>query len=340
MRYVSTLALLAVLLPSSAIAQDAGDDVTGLAQAAQEGTARAEQANQAAQQSAVEEPGDENIPIVGASRLLQSLDELDRPLSPEEITAYGAAIQSQMPMPPELIRDYKRRVNESQRAAAMPPSGFRPNSVSDQIRVSLEAKGKAPKVATSPGTVSVLAFYDRTGEAWPVASYVVGRPDAFQVYALQEGSNQVAITPLVTHGYSNLIISLVGEDRPLVVDMETNEQMTHFRRDLVVNGLGPNAVVSTGPAEPPMRASDDVMMAFVQGADLPGNAVRLSTDNSAVSAWLYNGELYIRTENTLISPSWSASLTGPGSIHAYRLKPTPVALITRNGSVEKVRIYR
>ncbi|WP_299641220.1 hypothetical protein, partial [uncultured Tateyamaria sp.] len=31
-----------------------------------------------------------DFPIVGAQELLQSLDDLDRPLTPEEITAYGA----------------------------------------------------------------------------------------------------------------------------------------------------------------------------------------------------------------------------------------------------------
>jgi len=50
---------------------------------------------------------------VGATELLKSLDDLDRPLTPEEITAYGAALQSQFPMTPEMFRDYRRRVDES-----------------------------------------------------------------------------------------------------------------------------------------------------------------------------------------------------------------------------------
>ncbi len=58
----------------------------------------------------------------------------------------------------------------------------------------------------------------------------------FQVYALQEGSNQIAVTPLVTHGYSNLIISLVEEDRPIVINLETSDTKTHFRRDITVEG--------------------------------------------------------------------------------------------------------
>ena len=327
--------ILLITLPVMTFAQTIDSQPqTGVAEAAAKGTARAKETDR---QSV---PANPPMPIIGATRLLRSLNDLNRHLSPEEITAYGVAIQSQMPMTPDLIRDYRRRVNESQKAAALPPSGHRPRSISDQIRVSLNARGKTPNVATSPGTVSVLAFYDRTGEAWPIASYVVGRPDAFQVYALQEGSNQIAITPLINHGYSNLVISLVGEDRPLVIDMETNENFTHFKRYVLVNGLGPNAVVPTSAAKQSLQASDSLMMAFVQGTGLPRNAIKLTTDHSAVSAWLYDGNLYIRTQNTLMSPSWTSSLTGAGHIHAYKLKPTPVALISRNGVVETVRISR
>ncbi|TIU22942.1 MAG: hypothetical protein E5W49_05445, partial [Mesorhizobium sp.] len=106
-----------------------------------------------------------------------------------------------MPMSPEIIRDYRRRIDESQKAAAMPPSGMRARPISDSVRMSLKSNQALQTLLTTPNTVSVMAFYDRTGKAWPIASYVVGRSDSFQVYALQEGSNQLAVTPLVTHGY-------------------------------------------------------------------------------------------------------------------------------------------
>ncbi len=188
---------------------------------------------QAAQRQPRQAP---NVPIIGARRLMQSLSELDRPLTPEEITAYGATVQSLMPMSPEIIRDYRRRVDESQKAAAMPPSGFRARPISDSVRMSLKSNQALQTLYTTPNTVSVMAFYDRTGKAWPIASFVVGRADSFQVYALQEGSNQIAVTPLVTHGYSNLIISLVEEDRPIVINLETSDTKTHFRRDITVEG--------------------------------------------------------------------------------------------------------
>ncbi|AQZ54255.1 intracellular multiplication protein IcmK [Martelella mediterranea] len=332
-------AVLCVLLMTTApaLAQDAP---SGLAQAAAQGTQRAEQINQQqADQQQYEQP-DSEFPVIGSDHLLKSLDELDRPLSPEEITAYGAAVQSQMPMTPELIRDYKRRVNESQKAAAQPATGFRPKAISDQVQVSLEAAAQTTAIKTSPGTISNLAFFDRTGKAWPIASYGVGRPNAFQVYAMQEGSNQLMITPLLPHAFTNLTVSLVGEDRPLIIDVETNEKVTQYRRDYQVDGLGPNAHVSTAVSAPPSRASNQVMMAFVQGAGIPQNATRLSTDEPSVSAWRYGKDLYIRTTSTLLSPSWTESQTGPGSVHAYKLKPTPVALISSDGSVKKVRIFQ
>ncbi len=119
-------------------------------------------------------------------RLLSSLAELDRPLSPEEITAYGQSLRQQFPLNPDMIRDYKRRLNESQRAAALPPSGIRPQAITQSLRVSLDTRGPTPQLDTSPGTVSIISFFDRTGAPWPIASFVVGREDAFEVYAMQE----------------------------------------------------------------------------------------------------------------------------------------------------------
>jgi intracellular multiplication protein IcmK len=291
------------------------------------------------QQQQVTPPGD--FPIVGAQDLLQSLDDLDRPLTPEEITAYGAAIQSQFPMTPEMIRDYRRRVDESQKAAASPPSGQFPKPITDAKRLTLDSAQEPEILLTGPDTVSVMAFYDRTGAAWPIASYVIGKPKSFQVYAMQEGSNQLAVTPLVPHGFSNIAVSLVGESRPLVFDVRTNSLNTHYRRDFTVHGLGPNAAsrpLQTRQSEPVARASNDVMMAFATGADIPGNAVRLSTDNPSVRAWSYDGAIYLQSADAIISPPASRILTGPGQVKAYRVRPTSVALISLNGRVSKVRI--
>ena len=291
------------------------------------------------QQQQVTPTGD--FPIVGAKELLQSLDDLDRPLTPEEITAYGAAIQSQFPMTPEMIRDYRRRVDESQKAAATPPSGQFPKPITDAKRLTLDSAQEPEVLLTGPDTVSVMAFYDRTGAAWPIASYVIGKPKSFQVYAMQEGSNQLAVTPLVPHGFSNIVVSLVGESRPLVFDVRTNALNTHYRRDFIIHGLGPNAAsrpFQTRQSEPAARASNDVMMAFATGADIPGNAVRLSTDNPSVRAWSYDGAIYLQSADAIISPPASRILTGPGQVKAYRIRPTSVALISSNGRVSKVRI--
>ena len=291
------------------------------------------------QQQQTTPPGD--FPIVGATELLQSMDDLDRPLTPEEITAYGAALQSQFPMTPEMIQDYRRRVDESQKAAATPPSGQFPHAISDAKRLTLDPAQEPEVLLTGPDTVSVMAFYDQTGAAWPIASYVIGKPNSFQVYAMQEGSNQLAVTPLVPHGFSNIVVSLVGESRPLVFEVRTNSLNTHYRRDFTVHGLGPNAAskpLQTRQSEPVARASDDVMMAFATGADIPGNAVRLSTDNGAVKAWSYDGAIYLQSADAIISPPASRILTGPGQVKAYRIRPTSVALISSNGRVSKVRI--
>jgi len=275
-------------------------------------------------QSPQTQPG--NFPIVGTTELLNSLDDLDRPLSPEEITAYGAALQSQFPMTPEMIRDYRRRVDESQRAAAAPPSGRFPNAISDSKVIALGSSQVPEVLLTGPDTVSVMVFYDKTGAAWPIASYVIGKPKSFQVYAMQEGSNQLAVTPLVPHGFSNIIVSLVGESRPLVFEVRTNSQNTHYRRDFTVDALGPGAQSRPlhATTTPVTRASGDIMMAFATGADIPGNAIRLKTDNRSVRAWKYRGAMYLQTQETIISPP-ASRITRSDRCSASTKRPAPVA---------------
>jgi intracellular multiplication protein IcmK len=281
---------------------------------------------------------DQQLPLIGADKLLESLDDLDRPLTPEQATAYGAAVQSNLPMTPEMIRDYRRRVDEAERAASEPPSGKEPRLVSDAIRMSLKPESAVSVIATAPNTVSVVSFYDRTGKAWPVASYVVGRADLFQVFALQEGSNKLSVSALKLHGYTNVIVSLVEESRPIILNLQTSQDTAIARRDITIEAYGPNAAVNPTTISEKVAPGDKVMMSFVQGAGLPHGAVQLNSSDSDTDVWAYKGDYYVRTSDTLISPSWSSVLTGPGGIHAYRIKQTPVALVSKNGTVERVRI--
>ena len=274
-------------------------------------------------------------------RLLNSLAELDAPLTPEEITAYGEFVRREIPLRPQLILDLKKRRNDVARAQAQPPNGREPVSITDSVRVSLSTMGEAVPLATSQGVVSALSFFDRTGAAWPVAAYVIGDESKFQVYPMQEGSNVLAVSQLVAYGYSNLVVSLVGASQPLTFDLETSDEIVHFRRDVTINANGPNAEIAPVVAkvtEPDMRSSDGLMMAVVQGAPIPPSAIELTTSAADVEAYKIGDNYYIRTSQVLISPSYDAAISGPGGINAYRLKPAPVALITRNGQVENVRI--
>ncbi len=278
-------------------------------------------------------------PVIGTDRLLTSLDELDRPLTPEEITAYAATVQREIPLRPELIADFRRRLNDVARARAAPPSGVRPISLTDTVRISLSTAGEPETILTAPGTVTVMSFFDRTGAPWPVAAYVIGNESAFQVYPMQEGSHELALSPLVTHGYSNIVVSLVDADQPIVLDVETNEERSHRRRDVVVDATGPNAVVApVVPREPSQRSSDGIMMAMVQGAPIPPDARKLRTDDPDVEAYRLGRDMYVRTNRTLISPAYNASIAGPGGINAYRLRPAPVVMISRGGAITRVRI--
>ena len=62
-----------------------------------------------------------------------------------------------------MIRDYRRRVDENQSAAATPPSGQFPIAITDTKRISLSAAQEPEVLLTGPDTVSVMDFYDQIG---------------------------------------------------------------------------------------------------------------------------------------------------------------------------------
>lgn len=278
-------------------------------------------------------------PIIGSEELLNDLGELDRPLSEEEITAYAATVQQAIPLRPELVQDLRRRLNDVARAQSTPATGTRPEALIGSVRVSLTGTTTPVELYTAPNQVSVLSFFDRTGQRWPVAAYVIGNESAYQVYPMQEGSNQLAVSQLSSHGYTNLIVSLVATDQPLVIDLSTNETQAHQRLDVTVNSAGPNARIQPVVSKAPdMRSSDGIAMSFVQGAPIPPDARELRSDDPDVEAYRLGDRMYVRTSQLLISPAYEQAISGPGGITAYRLKPAPIVMISRDGAITRVRL--
>lgn len=260
----------------------------------------------------------------------------DGSAGPDQIDGFNQAVPRNMPMTPEMIERLREIYDRTQDAihhrAPVSP-------IVDADLVSLEPGAQPPTLSVSPGVASVLAFFDASGQAWPISGYVVGNNENFQVLRLgEEQQNFITITPLVPGGWTNLVVSLEGQVTPVVMTLSVDRGRAHYRRDIQVMALGPNAAVSPATSTSGPRPGDSEMLTYLAATDFPKGARPVDVEGVNARAWLHGDHLYVRSRLALISPSWTDSMAGPGGVRVYRLQRTPVLLFSENGRITRARV--
>jgi intracellular multiplication protein IcmK len=254
----------------------------------------------------------------------------------DRVDGFNQSVSKALPMTPEMIQRLRQIYDGTQDAihfrAPVAP-------VVDADIVSLEPGEAPPTLSVTPGVASVLAFFDASGQAWPISGYVVGNDENFQVLRLgEEQQNFITVTPLVPGGWTNLVVSLEGQETPVVMTISVERDRVHYRRDIQVMALGPNAAVSPATNTSGPRPGDSGMLSYLAATDFPKDARPVDVEGVNARAWLEGDRLYVRSRLALISPVWIDSMAGPAGIRVYRLKRTPVLLFSENGRIVKARV--
>jgi intracellular multiplication protein IcmK len=259
-----------------------------------------------------------------------------RELTDARIEGFNGSVEDVFPMTPEMIRRYRQIFEESQRATLEKPE---PEAITDAGFLSLEP-GEAPAtLKVAPGIASVLGFYDATGQPWPILQFVVGNGKDFQVIPLGEKSNNLTLTPLAPLGWSNLVILLEGEPKPVVLRLEITAARAHYRHDIQIMRQGPNAVLNTaGDRAPVHEAGGTTLLAALAAVDLPSGARPVPIRGVEARGWLVEDSLILRSRHPLLSPSWTASMSGPDGVRVYQIAPGSVALFSVDGRIIRAEI--
>ena len=270
--------------------------------------------------------------------------------SADRIVWYRDAVGNLLPVPPELLRDFNARLLLHREAAAdsMPRPG--PDSVrSEADIVSLEPGGRPPEVRLSPGIATVINFTDATGRPWPVAGFVIGDRDSFDVLHPggtdgQQGPSHLAASPLRSGGWTNLVVSLAGEATPVVLSLLVDRTSPHYRLDMQVMALGPNAVARVAPESGPPAPGSRGMLKFVAAADLPEDVQEATIDTvRGARVWVSRriGDermMWVRTRHALLGPEWAEVLSGPNGVRVYRLPAASMLLFSIDGRTIMARV--
>ena len=249
---------------------------------------------------------------------------------------FQSALESVFPMTPQMVRDYRNAFDANEDSTLSRPF---PTPIDDAALVSLEPGEKPVELRVAPGLASVVGFHDAAGRPWPVRQYVLGNGTGFTVAQLGENSSALAISPLARVGWTNLVIALAGEETPIVLKILTDSERAHFRRSIQIMKLGPDSEgVSDRPAGALPRPGDKQMIAALTGVGLPEAAVRVPVAGVDAQAWKVGQTILVRSQDTLLSPGWTASLAGPGGIRAYRLNAVSTLLFSVDGKIVRATV--
>ena len=248
--------------------------------------------------------------------------------------AFKDMTRSLYPLNPEQIVRLKQMYQTSEFAQASTP-GTPPKPTATSQFVNLSPGSTPPVIRLSQGFVSSLVFLDSTGAPWPIAAYDLGDPAAFNIQ-WDKTSNTLMIQAMRLYNYGNLAVRLRGLNTPVMLTLIPGQKAVDYRVDLRVQGFGPNAKSMPMEEGIPPSASD-LLLHVLDGVPPPGSH-RLVVSGGDARAWLLNEKMYVRTNLTVLSPGWLASMTSADGTHAYEMQKSPVLLVSWHGKVMQLKV--
>ena len=248
--------------------------------------------------------------------------------------AFDEMARSLYPLSPEQIVRLKQIYHTSEYAQAT-TAGTPPKPTATSQFVNLSPGSTPPVIRLSQGFVSSLVFLDSTGAPWPISAYDLGDPSAFNIQ-WDKTSNTLMIQATKLYNYGNLAVRLKGLNTPVMLTLIPGQKAVDYRVDLRVQGYGPKAIKM--PLEqgiPP--SANDLLLHVLDGVPPPGSQ-RLTVSGGDARAWLSREKMYVRTNLTILSPGWLASMTSADGTHAYEMQKSPVLLVSWHGKVMQLKV--
>lgn len=249
--------------------------------------------------------------------------------------AFSKTVQNLMPLSPDQIKSLRKMYDNTQKATAAYP-GTPPKPTSSTVSVDLSPGATPPVIRLQSGFVTSLVFLDSTGQPWPIIAYDLGDPDNFSIQpSSPDGkSNTLMVQASNTYQSGNIAVMLKNQNTPIMLTLMPGQEAVDYRDDLRIPGLGPNAqpMVSGLPT-----TTNPQLVNFLDGVP-PDGATELHIEGDQSQVWEYQGMMYLRTRNTLLSPSWISVMSSPDGTNAYELTKAPVILVTKNGKMTQLKV--
>jgi intracellular multiplication protein IcmK len=246
-----------------------------------------------------------------------------------------------LPADPEDIRAFRERADSREKAMAdPPPEAIRTRTVS----LSLEPGFRPPAVVLTPNLVTAVVFLDSSGSPWPVSASVLGSTELFTAEVIRDASrNRLVLSPLSSHGTSNLVLALEGHDIPVVLRLETRSGIDAARS---VDGLVIYQVLGRGPlAAPEVTAAPSAapvssdLYGVLDGLRPEGATLLKAEPQIPETDFIRAGEtLFVRTRHALVWPASRARVTGAGGWTVFEAPLEETALLNVGEDIRRVTL--
>ncbi len=312
-----------------------------------------ERLRQASQPSESALPGDSDVPPRTPAFGLPTqadeervnpfeIEDIEMPQSPEEIEAMirkealNAALTGLLPMNPGEIRKLLERFDNTQQAVEVPVYPYPEPEVAVET-VSLDPGTRPPVLKVGVGHVTTLTLLDVTGAPWPIQDMTFA--GNFEVVQPEAGGHIIRITGMSEFGYGNISIRLLELKTPVTFTMKTSRDTVHYRFDARIPEYGPYAEAPLIDGGLTLVAGNSILSAILDGIP-PVGAEKLAVSgvDGRTTAYEYNGETYVRTPLTLLSPGWSGSVSSADGMNVYALGNAPVILLSDRGQVRRAHL--
>jgi len=248
--------------------------------------------------------------------------------------AFKQMLDKMLPLTPEQIIELHKHQDKSQQAVAT-PANPPPRPVSSTLTIDLSPGVTPPVIRLAVGFVSSLVFVDSTGQSWPIVDYSLGNPRHFNLQ-WDKKTNTLFIQSMTPYNSGNLAVRLADLDTPVMLSMVSGQKEVDYRVDLQVRGRGPNALAPILNDDLPPTAQQSLLN--ILDGIAPPNSQELEVSNPLARAWTVGNTLYLRTQLSVLSPAWSATVTSPDGTRVYEMKRTPLILATQNGKPIQIEL--
>ena len=265
----------------------------------------------------------------------QSTKELEESFRNE---AFDQALKKLLPLRPEEIRTLLEHFDRTVESTQLPVHPYPRPELTVQ-NISLDP-GAAPLVVKlAHGYVTTLSVLDSSGQPWPIEDMSWVGEFTIQESQVQSKTHMLRLAPNSAFAHGNLSMRLVGLNAPVIMTLETNRDLVHYRFDAVIPMMGPGA--STPLLDPGITlAAGDPDMSVALSGVVPEGAEILDVSgvDGRTTAYTYNGLTYVRTPLTLLSPGWDSSVTSADGTRVYSLEETPVILLSDRGRMVRAHL--